>query len=35
MDPRDVPLFSFGFHSHPAWLKDIAEVAKKEPLGGT
>jgi hypothetical protein len=29
----NVPLFSFGFHPYPNWLKEIAEIAKEEPWG--
>jgi hypothetical protein len=30
---RRVPLFGFGFHHHPGWLEEVAEVAKPEPWG--
>jgi len=28
-----VPLYGFGFHHHPAWLQEVAEIAKPEPWG--
>jgi hypothetical protein len=28
-----VPLYDFGYHRHPAWLQEVAEVAKPEPWG--
>ena len=28
-----VPLYGFGYHRHPAWLQEVAEVAKPEPWG--